>query len=446
MGALILGELMSVDCAAQFSQPGDLATRAPTPLASGLKGSMILGIAGEVKEMLGRGEQVANFTIGDFNPSYFPVPAKLTSLIQAKLSDGETNYPPAVGLPEVRAAIRRLYKRELGLDYPEGTVQIGSGARPPIFASFETIVARGDKVIYPVPTWNIRYYVYLREAIGVPIITEPENGFMPTAAQLRPHIRDARMIVLNSPLNPSGTMISKELLSEICAAIIDENNRRADLGERPLTLLYDQVYWQLTLSDAQHYTPVELVPEMAKYTILVDAISKSWAATGIRLGWAVAPPWIRDRMKPLIGHMGAWAARAEQLATADLMDDPDEIQAFFTQFKTALSARLNLLHDGIQALKAEGLPIDSMAPQGAIYLSAKLNLLGRSLPDGATLTTDDDVRRLLLNEAKVAVVPFTAFGYPDNTGWVRLSVGAVTEADIRAALSRLRALLVKLPG
>jgi aspartate aminotransferase len=405
---------------------------------------MILGIAGEVKELIGRGEEVANFTIGDFNPDYFPVPTKLTSLIQSKLAEGETNYPPAVGLPEVRQAVRGLYKEELGLDYPEGTVQIGSGARPPIFASFETIVARGDKVLYPVPTWNIRYYVYLREATGVPIVTKPENGFMPTAAELSPHIRDARMIVLNSPLNPSGTMISKELLSEICEAIVAENHRRSELGERALILLYDQVYWQLSFGESKHYTPVELVPEMANYTILVDAISKSWAATGIRLGWAVAPPWIRARMKPLIGHMGAWAARAEQLATAELMNDRDEIQTFIGQFKTAISSRLNLLHEGIQALKQEGLPIDSMAPQGAIYLTAKLDLLGRKLPDGSTLETDDDVRRLLLNKGNIAVVPFTAFGYPDNTGWVRLSVGSVTETDITAALARLRALLIEL--
>jgi len=405
---------------------------------------MILGIAGEVKELIARGEQVANFTIGDFNPKYFPVPSKLTTLIQTKLAQGETNYPPAVGLPEVRTAVRRLYKRDLGLDYPAGTVQVGSGARPPIFASFETIVARGDTVLYPVPTWNIRYYVYLREAHGIPIVTDPSNGFMPTADQLRPHIREARMIVLNSPLNPCGTTISKELLSEICETIVEENNRRTHLGERPLILLYDQVYWQLTFGDNKHYTPVELVPEMANYTIMIDAISKSWAATGIRLGWAVAPPWIRDRMKPLIGHMGAWAARAEQLATAELMDDPAEISSFITDFKGSISKRLNLLHDGIQALKSEGLPIDSMTPQGAIYLSAKVDLLGKQLPDGTTLQTDDDVRRLLLNKGNIAVVPFTAFGYPDNTGWVRLSVGAVTEADILEALARLRALLLEL--
>jgi aspartate aminotransferase len=251
------------------------------------------------------------------------------------------------------------------------------------------------------------------------------------------------MIVLNSPLNPCGTAISKELLTEISEAIVAENNRRKEVGERPLMLMYDQVYWQLTFGETKHFTPVELVPEMANYTILIDAISKSWAATGVRLGWAVAPPWVRDRMRPLVGHMGAWSGRAEQLAAADLMNDAKEADSFITSFKGSISDRLDLLHDGLQQLKGEGFPVDSIAPQGAIYLSAKLNLIGLRLPNGDVLESDDDVRRMLLHTAKIAVVPFTAFGYPENTGWLRLSIGAVTEADITAALKRLRSVLTQ---
>ena len=268
-----------------------------------------------------------------------------------------------------------------------------------------------------------------------------QKTVMPTATQLMPHLPTARLIVLPSPLNPCGTAISQERLTEICEAIVAENNRRAETGERPLMLLYDQVYWQLTFGETKHYTPVELVPEMANYTVLIDAISKAWAATGVRLGWAVAPPWVRNRMKPLIGHMGAWSARAEQLATADLMNDSAEIDAYIDDFKDSISRRLDRLHEGLQALKADDLPVDSIAPQGAIYLSAKLDLIGATAPDGTVLESDDDVRRLLLNQANIAVVPFTAFGYPENTGWVRLSVGSVTEEDIEAALGRLRTLL-----
>ena len=140
---------MTVDCNAYFAKGEHLAEKAPTPLSVGLEGSMILGIAGEVRALVSQGQDVANFTIGDFNPSYFPVPKRLTALIQEKLEEGQTNYPPAVGLPEIRSAVRRLYSEKLGLDYPEGTVQVGSGARPPIFATFDTIVAPGDTVPSP---------------------------------------------------------------------------------------------------------------------------------------------------------------------------------------------------------------------------------------------------------------------------------------------------------
>ena len=431
---------MALDLRPLFADAGDLPARTPSPMAAAMQGSAILAIAGEVRALRAAGEAVANFTIGDFDPSLFPIPAALVAGIKAKLDAGETNYPPAVGMPELRSAIRHYYKERLGLDYPEGTVQVGSGARPPIYSAFRSILAPGDVVVHPVPTWNVRYYVHLNQAEGIAVVTKPENGFMPTLDDLLPHLPRARVLVLNSPLNPSGTVIAEDLLRPVCEAIIEENRRREAAGERPLILLYDQVYQQLVFDGYAHTTPIHLVPEMAKYTILVDAISKAWAATGLRLGWAVAPPWIIGRMKPLVGHMGAWAARAEQLATADLLAAPESTDAFMNDFRGTLQSRLRRLRDGLLAMKAEGLPVDCLDAQGAIYLSARFDLAGRRLVD-RTVETDEDVRSVLLHGAGVAVVPFTAFGYPDRTGWVRFSVGSVSDADVDAALSRIRSLL-----
>jgi len=383
---------------------------------------------------------VSNFTIGDFDPSLFPIPQPLKDGIVAKLEAGETRYPPAVGMPQLRASIREHYRRHLRLDYPEGSVQVGAGARPPIFAAFETLVEPGDVVLYPVPTWNVGYYIYLRGAEGIPVVTSPERGFMPTAADLLPHLDRAQVVLLNSPLNPAGTVIDPELLKEISEAIVAENAKRLDAGRRPITLIYDQVYWQLTHGDYKHTTPVELVPEMARYTVLVDAISKSWAATGLRVGWCVAPPYIVSRLKPLVGHMGAWAARAEQLSTADLLDDDTAAEAYMTPFKAALHRRLHMLFAGLQEMKAAGKPVDCLDPQGAIYLSARFDLHGKTVK-GRTIDSDEALRSLILEEAGVAVVPFTAFGYPENSGWVRFSVGAVTEDAVAQAIERLGALL-----
>lgn len=420
-----------------------LAERLPGEMARGLEGSQILAIAAHVKRCIAAGQRVANLTIGDFDPQNFPIPDVLHDGIIAALAARQTSYPPAVGMPELRSAIRSFYAARLGLNYPEGSVQVGSGARPPIYAAFRTVLDPGDLVVYPVPTWNIRYYVYLMGARGAAVRARAENGFMPTAADLLPHLGEARVVVLNSPLNPAGTVIAPELLREICEAIVDENERRITKGERPVVLLYDQVYWQLTFDGHAHHSPVSLVPKMAPYTVHIDAISKCWAATGVRVGWAVGPPQLIGRMKPLVGHMGAWAARAEQLATAHLLAEPTRVDPFMSSFSGQIRSRLQRLAAGMRALADDGMPVEVIDPQGAIYLSIRFDLFGRTVA-GRRIETDEDLRIALLEEAGVAVVPFTAFGMESGTGWIRTSVGTVTEDDIDGAIERLRALIPKI--
>ncbi|MCB9672670.1 MAG: aminotransferase class I/II-fold pyridoxal phosphate-dependent enzyme [Alphaproteobacteria bacterium] len=434
---------MTVDVARYLAGCEDVAGRSANRLASGLKGSTILAIARQVKELQDEGINVRNFTIGDFDPKQFPVPEALSEGIVDALRKRQTQYPPAIGVPELRKAVRDLYADRLGLAYPEGSVQIGSGARPPIYSAFQAIVEPGDAVLYPVPSWNINHYTYLSGARGIPVVTSPETGFMPTAEQLLPHLGEARLVVINSPLNPSGTVIAPDQLEAICRAIVAENDRRRAAAERPLFLLYDQVYWQLVFGDSEHVTPVRLVPEMAPYTIFVDAISKCWAATGLRVGWAVVPPWIRDRMQALVGHMGAWAARPEQIATARLLADPELLGDYTEVFHGGISARLERLQDGLTGLKAEGHPIEVLPAQGALYLSAKVDCIGRRHGD-QVLENEEAVRSWLLTEAHIAVVPFSAFGYPANSGWMRWSVGSVSLADVDAAVGRLRAALNQL--
>ena len=169
-------------------------------------------------------------------------------------------------------------------------------------------------------------------------------------------------------------------------------------------LLYDQVYWQLTFGEHEHFTPIQLHPEMARYTILIDAISKCWAATGLRVGWGVVPPWIRGRMKPLVGHMGAWAGRPAQMATARLLDDPERVAPWMDEFRGDIQERLVTLRDGLWSMRDSGLPVDALDAQGAMYLSARFDLFGKTAPDGRVIQSDEDMRRLLLEEADVAVV------------------------------------------
>jgi aspartate aminotransferase len=410
-------------------------------MVRGLIGSEILRIAGEIRELVAQGKQVCNLTVGDFSPREFPIPASLGDAIAAALKAGETNYPPSDGVLALRQAVVRFYERALGLKYPLESVLIAGGARPVIYAIFRAVVDAGETVIYPVPSWNNNHYSYMVGAKAVEVVTSPEHGFMPTVEQLAPHLPEARLLCLCSPLNPTGTMISPEALKDIGQRVVEENRKREAQGRKPLIVMYDQIYWTLTFGQTKHVTPLELVPELAPYTVFVDGISKAFAATGVRVGWAVGPPSIISRMKDVLGHVGAWAPKAEQVAVGRFLDDVPAVAGYLETMKRRVDERLVALHQGFTAMKAAGLPVRSIAPQGAIYLSAQFELLGK-----AGLRTNDDIRKLLLDKAGFALVPFQAFGLRDDTGWFRLSVGAVSMEEIKAALPRVEAVLREVVG
>ncbi|MFO0579478.1 MAG: aminotransferase class I/II-fold pyridoxal phosphate-dependent enzyme [Polyangia bacterium] len=421
---------------------GETAARAGlSRVALGLVGSEILKIAAGIRALQAQGHSICNLTVGDFLPREFPIPQALQDAITRAYQKRETNYPPSDGMPGLREAVCELYRRTLGLSYPVESVVICGGARPAIYGTYRAIIERGDRVIYPTPSWNNNHYTHLCEGVAVECATRVEDGFMPTAATLAPLLPGARLLCLNSPLNPTGTVLSADELGRICRLILDENKQRAQRGERPLYLMYDQVYYALTFGKTRHVTPPELFPEMAAYTIFVDAISKSLCATGLRVGWAVAPPYVIARMRDILGHVGAWAPRPEQVATAEVLRDGAALDTFLVQMKANVQRRLELLYEGFTALQESGLPVRAVPPQGAIYLTVQLSLHGLTTPEGQLLTTNEQIRVYLLQAAGLACVPFQAFGMKDETGWMRLSVGAVSPEEIQQMLPRLEAAL-----
>ncbi len=413
-------------------------------MAGALIGSEILRIGGEIRALKAAGRPICDLTIGDFAPGQFPIPARLAAGIHEALERGETNYPPSSGIAPLREAVARLYERDLGLRYPVESVLIVGGARPVIYCVFRTLCDPGDRVVYPVPSWNNNHYTHMVGGVDVPIVCGPETRFLPTRKSLDGKLGGARLLCLNSPLNPTGTTIERAALLGICEAVLEENEARQRTGERPLYVLYDHIYWMLRFGGAPHFTPPELIPEMARYTVFVDGISKSFAATGLRVGWGVGPVDVISRMSAVLGHVGAWAPRAEQVATVGLLDDPAAIRAFQDVFLGQLQVRLDRLHAGIQAMKAGGLPVESIPPMGAIYLTARIHPFGKTTPSGSALRTNDEVRRYILEEAGIGMVPFQAFGSTENTGWFRLSAGAVSPDEIDAALPRLEQALRRL--
>ena len=412
-------------------------------LAQNIIGSEIIKLAGEVNEKIKQGEKIYNMTIGDFNPKEFPIPAELKQMIVDAYLDDQTNYPAADGMLELRNAVSNLLKERGQLDYKADEILIAGGARPVIYSIFKALVDAGDTVIFAVPSWNNNHYSYLNSAKAVVIEAKPEQNFMPVAADIKPFIKEATLLALCSPQNPTGTVFSKEGLEEICDMILEENARRGP-DQKPVYLMYDQIYWALTFGNVQHYNPVTLRPAMKNYTVFVDGISKSLSATGVRVGWSMGPKLIIDKMKAILTHVGAWAPKAEQMATAKYLSDLTMYDAFIIKQKERVIARLDGFYKGFQTLKAEGFKVDAITPQAAIYLTIKFDLHGMKTAEGSILATTKDITKYILDEAKLAVVPFYAFGADDNSPWYRMSVGTCKVSDIDDVISNLGIALQKL--
>ena len=409
-------------------------------MADGLISSEILKIAADIRAMLAEGKKICNLTVGDFSPAEFRIPRFLEENIKEALSRGETNYPPSDGMPVLRKSVLGFYERWLHLNYPLDSVLITGGSRPGIYATYAAVVDPGDLVVYPVPSWNNNHYCHLTGAVGKPVVCSRNESFLPTRELLEGAVRGARLLALNSPLNPTGTAFTKQTLEGICDLVLEENMRRRH-GERPLYVMYDQVYWMLTFGSTSHVNPVSLRPAMAPYTIFVDGISKPFAATGVRVGWAIGTTDVIQRMASFLGHVGAWAPRAEQVATARLLNAADEITSYHDVMKRGVQDRLEALYTAISDLRTSGYPVDAIIPMGAIYLSAQFTLNGKRTAAGSLLRTNEDIRQYLLHQAGLAIVPFQAFGAKDDTGWFRLSVGAVSLPEIEAMVPRLRGAL-----
>ncbi|MEO5943382.1 MAG: aminotransferase class I/II-fold pyridoxal phosphate-dependent enzyme [Ferruginibacter sp.] len=411
-------------------------------LAETLIGSEIVKLGGIIKEKIRQGEEIYNYTIGDFDSSQFPIPEVLKNEIIQAYNEGFTTYPAADGDASLRNAVAGFIERKEGLHYEPNEILIAAGGRPLIYAVYRAIVDKGDKVIYPVPSWNNNHYVHFTEGEHIQIEATRENNFMPSAEQIKPHVKGAALIAVCSPLNPTGTTFKKEELEAICDLIIEENKQRKS-GEKKLYLMYDQIYWTLTYGDTQHYNPVSLRPEMKEYTVFIDGISKAFASTGVRVGWALGPAEVIAKMKAINSHVGAWAPMAEQKAVAKFLVQEEEVEKYLTHFKTEISFRLTEIYKGFIQLKSEGFNVDAIAPQAAIYLTIQIDLVGKRSGD-AVLNDQQAVTEYILNVAGLAIVPFNAFGAGKESSWYRLSVGCCKKEDISMMLGKLKAALQKL--
>jgi aspartate aminotransferase len=412
-------------------------------LSETLIGSEIVRLGAEINEKIRQGEKIYNFTIGDFDPAIFPIPRPLEDAIIESYRSHYTNYPPADGILELRKSVSAFLAHREQLQYGTDEILIAAGGRPLIYALYRAVADAGDKIIYAVPSWNNNHYTHFVGGEHVVIEARPENNFMPAAEDIRPHLKGATLLALCSPLNPTGTVFTKEDLAAICEMVIEENNSR-EAHEKKLYIMYDQMYWILTFGNTEHFNPVSLHPAMRDYTIFIDGISKLFAATGVRVGWAFGPATIMAKMKAILSHVGAWSPMAEQKACARFLTEHEQVDAYLAHFKAEVAERLQKIYEGFMQLRSEGLKVDAIAPQAAIYLTIQIDLVGKKTPAGEWLTDQAAVTAYVLNAAGLAVVPFYAFGASRSSNWYRLSVGTCKKEEIGEMIGKLREALSQL--
>lgn len=412
-------------------------------LAENIIGSEIIKLAGEVNEKIKNGQAIQNLTIGDFNPKEFPIPTGLLEEIILAYQENNTNYPPADGVLELRQAVQKLLLKKAKMPYETDELLIAGGARPVIYAIYRSIVDQNDKVFFAVPSWNNNHYSYLNGAEAIVVETTASTNFMPTAEDIAPHIEELSLIALCSPQNPTGTVFTKQGLLDICNLVLTENRRREG-KKKPLYLMYDQIYWELTMDGVQHYNPVELLPEMKPFTVYVDGISKSLSATGVRVGWAAGPKGLIGKMKSILSHIGAWAPKAEQIAVARFLENEKSYEAFLANQRVQIALRMNGIYTGFKKMENEGLPICIIEPQGAIYLTVEFPLKGYKKENGDVLMNTEEVTRYLVDAANLALVPFYAFGASKESTWYRMSIGTCSMDDIQLILRDVRTALERL--
>ncbi len=407
-------------------------------MAAELNPPSILAFAYEIRRRKAEGENVADYTIGDYNTQDFGLPAGLTKRILMHYEEGHTNYPPAFGIAELRQEVADFYKEELDVNYdPDKEVLIAAGVRPHIFGAYMTLLDPGDRVIFGEPSWNNEYYSHIVGAHAQAVPTKPESRFLLTLADVEHLLPEATLLCLGSPANPAGTVYDAQTLTDLARAVVAENKRREPRGVKPLYMLYDQVYWKITFGEYKHHHPVALVPEVKPYCISVDGASKYFAATGIRVGWSTGPTPVMQKMTGVLAHVGAWAPKPEQMALADYLPLREDRNRFIQSLSDELYSRLRQVYDGFEQMRVAGLPVRAIPPMGGMFMSVYFGVQGWKTSDGEQLKNNTAIRDYLLNKAQSGLLPFDVFGAVQADGWFRIAVGGLTKDEIAPSLERI---------
>jgi aspartate aminotransferase len=374
--------------------------------------STTLAITAKAKELKEQGEDVIGLGAGepDFNTPQHIIDAAVESMNQ-----GHTKYTPSAGLPALKKAIIEKFEKDQGLTYKSNEILVGNGAKHVLYTLFQVLLNDGDEVIIPTPYW-VSYPEQVKLAGGVPVYVEgnESNQFKITAAQLEKAITEkTKAVIINSPSNPTGVIYSPEELTELGNICL----------EKDVLIVSDEIYEKLIYGENKHVSIAELSPRLKAQTIVINGVSKSHSMTGWRIGYAAGNKEIIEAMTNLASHSTSNpTTTAQYAAIAAYSGSQDTVE----EMRQAFANRLEIIYDKLVAIPG----FSCVKPQGAFYLYPNVK-------EAAELTGYQDVDSFveaLLVEAKVAVIPGSGFGTPDN---IRLSY-ATSLTHLENAVERIQ--------
>lgn len=376
--------------------------------------------AQKVRELRAAGRDIVGLTIGEPD---FETPAHVKRAVMAALERNETKYPPIFGIPQLREAVQRKFVRENGLDFAIDQIMVGTGSKQILYNTMQATLDAGDEVIIPAPYW-ISYLDMTRVADGTPVVVDCgiENGFKITPQQLEAAITPrTKWLMINSPGNPSGAIYSRAELLALAQVL-----RR----HPQVWVLSDDIYEHLRFDGVEFCTMAQVAPDLAGRTLTINGVSKAYAMTGFRLGYAAGPRELINAMVKLQSQSTAGVNSISQWAAVEALDGPQE---FVAERAAAYQER----RDRLLEILADVPGITCDRPQGAFYLFPRIEgLIGRRTPDGKVLAQEQDIVLYLLEHAGVAVVQGAAYGISPH---VRISIAYALDSVIEGGRRIARA-------
>ena len=350
--------------------------------------------AARVRELQAEGRHILDLTVGEPD---FDTPEAIKAAAIEAIRDGQTKYTPVNGTPRLRDAVRGALHRSLGIRYSDAELTVGGGVKQVFFLAFLASVDAGDEVLIPAPYW-VSYPDMVRANDGTPVIvpTARTAGYKLTADQLEAAIGPrTTWLILNTPGNPTGAVYSRDELRALAEVL------RRHPG---VSVLSDEIYSEISFTGEPAPSLVGVAPDLRHRVLVVNGVSKSYAMTGWRLGYAAGDPGLIGAINTLQSQTSSCPSSVSQAAAAAALDGP---QDFVHDAVEVYRARRDAAVAGLNAIDG----LEPVVPDGAFYLYVDCSgLIGAVRPDGSVLADDRDVTLFLLEEAGVAVIQGSAYG------------------------------------